>query len=69
MIREADPMSSPAEIVRPLPAASMVVIDDRPELHVLIGKRRPGAFVAAGGDAPDTSCAAEPVPVNWFNLG
>lgn len=28
-----------------LPAASMVIIDDRPDLHVLIGKRRPGAFV------------------------
>ena len=28
-----------------LPAASMVVIDDRPDLHVLIGRRRPGAFV------------------------
>jgi len=23
----------------------MVIIDDRPDLHVLIGKRRPGAFV------------------------
>ena len=38
-------MSSPAETVPALPAASMVVIDDRPDLHVLIGKRRPGAFV------------------------
>ncbi len=28
-----------------LAAASMVIIDDRPDLHVLIGKRRPGAFV------------------------
>ncbi|MEM8707471.1 MAG: hypothetical protein AAGE98_13490, partial [Actinomycetota bacterium] len=28
-----------------LPAASLVVIDDRPDLHVLIGRRRPGAFV------------------------
>ncbi|MGB0500143.1 MAG: NUDIX domain-containing protein, partial [Acidimicrobiales bacterium] len=28
-----------------LPAASLVVIDDRPDLHVLLGRRRPGAFV------------------------
>ena len=28
-----------------LPAASMVIIDDRPDLHVLIGRRRPGQFV------------------------
>lgn len=27
------------------PAASMVIIDDRPDLHVLIGRRRPGPFV------------------------
>lgn len=33
-------MSIPA-----LPAASMVIIDDRPDLHVLVGKRRPGVFV------------------------
>jgi 8-oxo-dGTP pyrophosphatase MutT (NUDIX family) len=32
-------------IVPALPAASMVVIDDRPDLHVLLGRRRPGAFV------------------------
>jgi 8-oxo-dGTP pyrophosphatase MutT (NUDIX family) len=28
-----------------LPAASMVIIDDRPDLHVLVGRRRPGHFV------------------------
>ena len=28
-----------------VPAASMVIIDDRPDLHVLVGKRRPGPFV------------------------
>ncbi len=28
-----------------LPAASLVVIDDRPDLHVLFGCRRPGAFI------------------------
>jgi len=27
------------------PAASLVVIDERPDLHVLLGRRRPGAFV------------------------
>jgi len=32
-------------IVPALPAASMVIIDDRPDLHVLLGRRRPGAFV------------------------
>lgn len=28
-----------------LAAASMVIIDDRPDLHVLVGRRRPGPFV------------------------
>ncbi len=41
-----------------LPAASMVIIDDRPDLHVLIGRRRPGQFVGGmivyPGGAVDT---------------
>lgn len=52
-------MPSPTSAVPALPAASMVIIDDRPDLHVLIGKRRPGAFVGDmivyPGGAVDTS--------------
>jgi len=51
------------------PAASMVIIDDRPDLHVLIGKRRPGAFVGdmivyPGGavDAEDFEVGPQRVP-------
>ena len=62
-------MSPPAETMPALPAASMVIIDDRPELHVLIGKRRPGAFVGdmivyPGGavDASDFAVGPSLVP-------
>ena len=53
------------------PAASVVVVDDRPDLHVLIGRRRPGsAFVGGlivfpgGGVDPDdhTELARARVP-------
>ncbi len=36
-------MSIPA-----LPAASVLVVDDRPDLHVVIGRRRPGSIVVGG---------------------
>ncbi|MDG2028189.1 MAG: NUDIX domain-containing protein [Acidimicrobiales bacterium] len=31
-----------------LPAASVLVIDDRPDLHVVIGQRRPGSIFVGG---------------------
>ena len=36
-------MSIPA-----LPAASVLVVDDRPDLHVVIGRRRPGSVFVGG---------------------
>lgn len=36
-------MSVPA-----LPAASVLVVDDRPDLHVVIGRRRPGSVFVGG---------------------
>lgn len=30
------------------PAASVLIVDDRPDLHVLIGKRRPGSIFVGG---------------------
>ena len=36
-------MSVPA-----LPAASVLVVDDRPDLHVVIGRRRPGSIFVGG---------------------
>ena len=47
------------------PAASLLIIDDRPDLHVLIGQRRPGsAFVGGmivfpGGGVDDDDRATE----------
>ncbi|MEZ5247340.1 MAG: NUDIX hydrolase [Acidimicrobiales bacterium] len=49
-----------------LPAASVLVIDDRPDLHVVIGRRRPGSifvgglivFPGGGVDPQDTSAEA-----------
>ncbi len=31
-----------------LPAASVLVVDDRPDLHVVIGRRRPGSIFVGG---------------------
>lgn len=36
-------MSVPA-----LPAASVLIVDDRPDLHVVIGRRRPGSIFVGG---------------------
>ena len=36
-------MTTPA-----LPAASVLVVDDRPDLHVVIGRRRPGSIFVGG---------------------
>ncbi|MEM7142323.1 MAG: NUDIX hydrolase [Actinomycetota bacterium] len=49
-----------------LPAASVLIVDDRPDLHVLIGQRRPGSifvggmivFPGGGVDPGDTEPAA-----------
>lgn len=36
------------ELVPALPAASVLIVDDRPDLHVLIGQRRPGSIFVGG---------------------
>lgn len=38
----------PPEVVAARPAASLVVLDDRPDLHVLVGRRRADLDFAAG---------------------
>jgi 8-oxo-dGTP pyrophosphatase MutT (NUDIX family) len=62
----------PGEVVPALPAASVLVVDDRPDLHVVIGKRRPGSnfvgglivFPGGGVDPEDRETAARArVPV------
>lgn len=37
-----------SDFVPALPAASVLVVDDRPDLHVLIGQRRPGSVFVGG---------------------
>lgn len=52
--------------VHPAPAASVLVVDDRPDLHVVIGLRRPGSgfvpgmivFPGGGVDPGDRGAAA-----------
>ena len=57
-----------------LPAASLVVIDDRPDLHVLLGRRRPGAFVGdmivyPGGAVDDNDWRLGPTLVPGAGAG
>ena len=39
---------SATDVISPLPAASVLVVDDRPDLHVVIGRRRPGSLFVGG---------------------
>lgn len=54
-----------SEHVPAVPAASVLVVDDRPDLHVLIGQRRPGSVFVGGmivfpGGGVDPEDGAEP---------